>query len=78
MELVGNIMIHYGYHKNCKECEDFNVKEVGRLINNIEQMVAKPGYKPLTSNQMKAKADRIRQIGIGIKLSGGEVKSEYS
>jgi hypothetical protein len=33
--------------------------------------------EPMTSNQMKLRADRLRETATGIKLNGGKVSPEY-
>lgn len=51
--------------------------EVLKVIEQINQQMAKPHSKPLTSNGMKSRADYLKQVATGIKLHGGEVKPEY-
>lgn len=46
-------------------------------LDGVHAMMAKPGYKPYTSSELKLQADSRRSIATAIKLNGGEVKDEY-
>ena len=50
---------------------------IGQLIDDIKRDFAKPGWRPLTSLQMRDKADERRHIATWAKLNGAEVRPEY-
>jgi len=53
------------------------VAEVDRIIANIKAMMAKPAFPGETSNQMRIRADRRREMVTTIKINGGQVREEY-
>jgi len=52
-------------------------EHIGKQIEDIRDMMAHPGSRPLTSMGMKYREDRRHEIATSIKLNGGEVTPEY-
>jgi hypothetical protein len=40
-------------------------------------MVERPGVQAMTSEQLRQRADRRRDIAVGIRAQGGQVREEY-
>jgi hypothetical protein len=64
-----------GWH-SCKQAK-LSKARIDEVIKGIHRQMDKPGSMPMTSLQMKQRADRLRQMATGIKLQGGKVKPDY-
>lgn len=53
------------------------IDQIDERIEEIHQLMAKPGSKLLTSMQMETRAYSMRSMRTGIKLHGGKVNKEF-
>lgn len=61
---------------SCQQATDHK-EQIDKVLANIEATMLRPGNRELSSDQMKNRADSLRQISTGIRLAGGEVKDDY-
>jgi hypothetical protein len=54
-----------------------DLARIDQIIGEIKQSQERPGWKPLTSAQMRIRTDRMRDMAVAIKLTGGRLKPEY-
>jgi hypothetical protein len=54
-----------------------SLRKMDEVINGIHAQMKRPGIRPLTSDQMKQRADRLRQMANGVKMRGGKVQDAY-
>jgi hypothetical protein len=54
-----------------------NVERIDQIITEIKASLERPGIRPMTSQQLKHRADQRRQIATGLKMKGDRVKPEY-
>lgn len=51
--------------------------KIARIIGEIHQQMQHPGLPPMTSNQLRQRANQRRELVTGLKLQGGRVNPEY-
>jgi hypothetical protein len=54
-----------------------NNQRIEQIKAEIKASMEKPDRQPMTSLQLKHRADRRRSYATAVKISGGSVKPEY-
>lgn len=81
----------FGYCTDCKEHASANnqvrgydgltgeerVARIDCIIGEIKRSQQQPNWKPQTSNQMRHRAERRRDMATSVKLIGGRLTPEY-
>jgi Zn-dependent membrane protease YugP len=54
-----------------------SLAQIDSIVHEIKHSQVHPNWKPETSEQMRLRADRKRDIVVAAKLAGAEVKIEW-
>jgi hypothetical protein len=52
-------------------------EKIAAQIESIHALMRRPLSQPVTSVQMEARADRMKNIATTVKINGGRVRKEY-
>jgi hypothetical protein len=53
------------------------IEQIDLIIGQIKANIERPGSRPVTSTELKNRADRRRHMATAILMQDGQVKPEY-